>query len=164
MKSRAPEYKFPYAPNDCFDATKWCKDNALKLTVDAENIVLIGGSAGANLVRRGVETIRVYLGFLICAYLLTLTLQAAVVAIMARDEGITGIVGQALNFPATVHPKFAPTDKYELCSYAQNHDASVVDAVRMEWFLDHYMPEPTDDWRLSCLLTPSLKNLPPARK
>lgn len=61
----------------------------------------------------------------------------------------------------TCHPKFFPTDRYELGSYRQNHNASVVSAVRMEWFLDHYMPEPTPDWRLSPLLAPSLKGLPP---
>lgn len=62
----------------------------------------------------------------------------------------------------TCHPKFFPTDRYELASYRQNHNASIVTAIRMEWFLDHYMPEPTPDWRLSPLLAPSLKGLPPA--
>lgn len=83
---------------------------------------------------------------------------------MARDEGITGIVGQILSFPVTVHPKFAPSDKYEFGSWQQNSDASVVNAVRLEWFVDHYMPEPSDDWRYSSLLAPSLKDLPPACK
>lgn len=83
---------------------------------------------------------------------------------MARDEGITGIVAQVLCFPVTCHPKFFPSDKYELGSYVQNRDAAIVDPIRMEWFLDHYMPEPTPDWRLSTLLTPSLKDLPPACK
>lgn len=92
------------------------------------------------------------------------TYQASVVALMARDEGVTGVVGQILSFPVTVHPKFAPTDKYEFGSWQQNSDASVVNAVRLEWFLDMYMPEPTDDWRFSPLLAPSLKDLPPARK
>ena len=89
-------------------------------------------------------------------------LQASVVVIMARDEGITGVVGQILSFPVTVHPKFAPKDKYEFGSYQQNRDASIITSIRLEWFLDQYMPEPTDDWRLSSLLAPSLKNLPPA--
>ncbi|KAM5352564.1 hypothetical protein ACJ41O_005286 [Fusarium nematophilum] len=132
----APEFRFPYSVNDCFDGLKWSKANASSLGVDPEKIIVAGGSAGGNL--------------------------AAVVAIMARDEGISGVVAQVLCFPVTCHPKFLPTDKYELGSYQQNHDASVVNAARMEWFLDHYMPEPTPDWRLSCLLAPSLKDLPPA--
>ena len=81
---------------------------------------------------------------------------------MARDEGVTGVVGQILSYPITVHPKFAPKDKYEYGSWQQNHNSSICDAITLEWFLDQYMPEPTDDWRLSSLLAPSLKNLPPA--
>jgi acetyl esterase/lipase len=87
-----------------------------------------------------------------------------VVTLMARDEGITGIIGQILSMPVTVHPKFAPTDKYEMGSWQQNANASVVKPLRLEWFLDQYMPEPTDDWRMSPLLAPSLKGLPPACK
>lgn len=83
---------------------------------------------------------------------------------MARDEGITGVVGQVLTFPVTCHPKFAPRDKYELLSYWQCREACIVDPVRMEWFLDAYMPEPSPDWRFSPLLAESLKGLPPACK
>lgn len=83
---------------------------------------------------------------------------------MARDESISGIVAQVLCFPVTCHPKFVPKDKYEFGSYRQNYEASIVTSARLEWFLDHYMPEPTPDWRLSCLLAPSLKDLPPTRK
>lgn len=90
--------------------------------------------------------------------------QASVVALLARDQGVTGLVGQILTFPVTCHPKFFPTDKYELASYQQNHDASLVSAVRMEWFWGQYMPEPTSDWRLSPLLAASHKGLPPACK
>lgn len=81
---------------------------------------------------------------------------------MARDEGISGILGQIICYPVTCHPKFFPSDKYELLSYQQNREASIVTSIRMEWFLDQYMPEPTDDWKLSPLLAPSLKDLPPA--
>ena len=114
------------------------KNNAASLGVDPNKIILNGGSAGCNL--------------------------ASVVAILARDEGVTGIVSQMLNFPVTVHPKFAPRDKYEMKSWQQNADASVVNAVRLEWFVDQYTPEPSDDWRFSPLLAPSLKNLPPTCK
>ncbi|KAF7545156.1 hypothetical protein G7046_g9627 [Stylonectria norvegica] len=133
----APEFRFPYSVNDCFDALKWAKANASSLGADSEKIILAGGSAGGQL--------------------------AAVVALMARDEGISGIVAQLLCFPVTCHPKFLPTDgKYEFGSVQQNYNASIVNAVRLEWFLDEYMPTPTDDWRMSPLLAPSLKGLPPA--
>jgi acetyl esterase/lipase len=86
-----------------------------------------------------------------------------VAALMARDEGIP-LLGQVLTWPSVCHPKFMPKDEYEMGSYLQNHNASVVTTTRMEWFLDQYMPEPTNDWRMSPLLAPSLKGLPPTRK
>ncbi|CAI6097898.1 unnamed protein product [Clonostachys chloroleuca] len=132
----APEFKFPHAANDCLDALKWSTSNAELLGVNPEKILVNGGSAGANI--------------------------ASVVAIMARDDSVTGIVGQILTFPVTCHPKFFPKGKYELLSYQQNATASLVNPLRMEWFLDQYMPDPTDDWRLSPLLTPSLRGLPRA--
>jgi acetyl esterase/lipase len=63
----APEFKFPYAINDCFDVLKWvfhaspgnwvfltmisqCKANYSILGINPETIVLSGGSAGGNLV------------------------------------------------------------------------------------------------------------------
>lgn len=90
--------------------------------------------------------------------------QASVVALMARDEGLRGIVAQILSFPVTCHPKVFPKKAYEMGSYQQNSNDSVVTAARMEWFWDLYVPEPTDNWRYSPLLAQSLKNLPPACK
>lgn len=67
----APEYKFPYAVNDCFDVLKWvsrilaalldlsfkcpvnrlqCKTNASTLGINPEKIIVAGGSAGGNIV------------------------------------------------------------------------------------------------------------------
>lgn len=83
---------------------------------------------------------------------------------MARDEGIKGIIAQILSFPVTCHPKFFLKEAYEMGSYQQNRNDSVVTAARMEWFWDLYMPEPTTDWRCSPLLAQSLKNLPPTCK
>ena len=82
---------------------------------------------------------------------------------MARDEGIP-LAAQYLTWPSVCHPKFQPRDKYELESYQQNHFATILTVPRMEWFLDHYMPEPTDDWRMSPLLAESLKGLPQTSK
>jgi acetyl esterase/lipase len=82
-------------------------------------------------------------------------------ALKARDEGLTGVVGQVLNFPVTCHPKFFPHDKYELASYHQNYNASIVTALRMEWFWDCYLPKPTPHPYHSPLLADSLKGLAP---
>ncbi|KAL2757944.1 hypothetical protein ACRALDRAFT_1074762 [Sodiomyces alcalophilus JCM 7366] len=116
----APEYVFPYAIDDCWDAAKWAKANAASLGADPERIIFIGSSAGA------------------------------------------GLAAGALNFPAVCHPKFFPHDKYEGGSYQQNHDASVVDAIKMEFFLDLYIPNPTPDPGHSPLLADSLKGTAPA--
>ena len=61
----APEHPFPAAPNDTWDAVKWCADNATsKLKADPSKGFLVGGtSAGGNL--------------------------TDVVAHQARDEGLT---------------------------------------------------------------------------
>lgn len=79
---------------------------------------------------------------------------------------MTGIIGQILNYPVTCHPKFfdAVNDKYELGSYQQNHDASVVDVQKMEFFWDVYTSDPKPDPYHSPLLSKDLSRLPPACK
>lgn len=47
--SLGPENKHPAASDDCFEAYRWIIDNADRLQVDKEKIVLCGDSAGANL-------------------------------------------------------------------------------------------------------------------
>lgn len=47
--NRAPEYKYPYAVNDCFDVLKWCKSNAEELGINPEKIIVGGGSSGGNI-------------------------------------------------------------------------------------------------------------------
>ncbi|KAI2604450.1 alpha/beta-hydrolase [Hypoxylon fragiforme] len=132
----APEFPFPLQGNDCIDGLVWCKKNAKTLGVDPEKIIVAGSSAGANL--------------------------AAVLAIMARDQGITGIVAQVLHFPTTCHPKFFPWDKYEYGSWIQNMDNCVLTASMMDAFYEAYIPDPKPDHRHSPLLAESLAKLPPA--
>jgi len=132
----APEFKYPYAVNDSFDVLLWCKNNAKELGVNPERIIVGGSSAGGNL--------------------------ATVMTLKARDEGISGIIGQVLNIPVTCHPDFHPKDKYELDSWEQNKDASGLDVHRMTWFWNHYTPTPIRDPYTSPLLAESLEGLPPA--
>lgn len=114
------------------------KETAPSLGADPEKVILIGGSAGAGM--------------------------ATIIAMKARDAGLTGIRGQVLNFPVTCHPKFFPSDKYEYGSYQQNHDASVVSLLKMEFFLDQYLPDPKPETDHSPLLAESLKGMAPARR
>jgi acetyl esterase/lipase len=87
-----------------------------------------------------------------------------VLALKARDEKVSGIIGQILNIPVTCHPDVFPKDKYEHGSYDQNKDASVVDAPKMNWFWEQYMPKIEPDPHAHRLLAKSHADLPPARK
>jgi len=93
-------------------------------------------------------------------------LQAAVLALKARDEGLTGIIGQVLNIPATCHPAHFPAEKYEYGSFAQNKNATLVDAPKMLWFWEQYIPsteqEKGKEAYASPLLADDLSGLPPA--
>jgi acetyl esterase/lipase len=83
---------------------------------------------------------------------------------MTRDNGVTGVIGQILNIPVTCHPKLFPSDKYEYGSYQQNKDASIVDAPKMEWFWNQYLPNADPEVYASPLLAEDFTNLPPACK
>lgn len=70
-----PEHRFPAAVDDVLSATRWVRDHAATLGVDAARIAVGGDSAGGNL--------------------------AAVVALAARDAGDLPIAFQLLIYPAT---------------------------------------------------------------
>ncbi|KAI1193020.1 alpha/beta hydrolase fold-domain-containing protein [Nemania serpens] len=132
----APEHPFPKPHEDSYDGMLWCKENAKTLGINPEKIIVAGSSAGANL--------------------------AAVLAILARDDGVTGIVAQVLHFPGFCHPKFYPTDEFEIGSHIQNAENAVLSAVRFDYFINAYVPKPEPDYRHSPLLARSLAGLPPA--
>ena len=71
----APEHRFPAAVIDCVAATRWVRDQATELKLDASRLAVGGDSAGGNL--------------------------AAVVAIDARERGDLSIAFQLLIYPAT---------------------------------------------------------------
>ncbi|MBS0447944.1 MAG: alpha/beta hydrolase [Proteobacteria bacterium] len=70
-----PEHRFPTAVDDCIAATRWVRDHASELGIDAKRLAVGGDSAGGNL--------------------------AAVVSIAARDAGDLPIAFQLLIYPAT---------------------------------------------------------------
>lgn len=69
----APEYKFPVPHQDCYDATLWVAKHAHQLGANAEELTVMGDSAGGNL--------------------------ATVVSILARDLGGPAIKNQVLIYP-----------------------------------------------------------------
>ncbi|HRH89347.1 MAG TPA: alpha/beta hydrolase [Rubrivivax sp.] len=70
-----PEHRFPAAVDDCIAATRWVRDHAAQLGIDASRLAVGGDSAGGNL--------------------------AAVVAIAMRDAGDLPVRFQLLIYPAT---------------------------------------------------------------
>ncbi|WP_374669737.1 alpha/beta hydrolase [Ramlibacter sp.] len=79
----APEHPFPAAMEDALAATRWVRDNADTLRVDASRLAVGGDSAGGNL--------------------------AAVVALALRDAGEPQPVYQLLIYPATDQRRGAPS-------------------------------------------------------
>ena len=82
---------------------------------------------------------------------------AAAVALWARDNGGPRLRLQMLAYPVT--DLVARTE-----SHRQFYDGYGLNAVTMEWFIDHYTPDKAarGDWRASPLRAKSLANLPPA--
>jgi acetyl esterase len=75
---RAPEVKFPGPLEDCVSATKWLAGHAGEIGGDGERVVLVGDSAGGNLVAATSQRL--------------------------RDEGASPISRQILIYPALVPP------------------------------------------------------------
>jgi acetyl esterase len=78
-----PEQPFPRAVDDCLAATRWVRQEAQALGVDAQRLAVSGDSAGGNL--------------------------AAVVALLMRDAGDHAPLLQLLIYPATDMRAVAPS-------------------------------------------------------
>lgn len=127
----APEYKFPTAVEDSYEAVKWVAENAASIDVDPARIAVGGDSAGGNL--------------------------AAVVALMARDNGGPSIAYQMLIYPVTNH-------SFDTTSYLENAEGYFLTKNMMVWFWNHYLRDELDGKHpyASPLLAKDLTNLPPA--
>lgn len=117
----APEFPFPHAPNDCWDALKWAAANARSFDADPSLGFIVGGtSAGGNL--------------------------TAVLAHLARDEGLSPpLTGQYLAIPAVGGRHYIP-EKYHdrFLSYEQNRVVPVLPMDAIDMFMNGYKPN-TDD-------------------
>ncbi len=127
----APEHKFPAAVDDAWAATRWVVSHAAELGIDSRRVAVGGDSAGGTL--------------------------AAVVALLARDQGGPALALQALVYPVTDVAGESP-------SYAEFAEGYSLTRESMRWFIAHYLAAPSDaaDWRASPLRAPSLAGLPPA--
>lgn len=109
----APEHPFPAAVVDAFAATQWVSEYGERLGIDTSRIAVAGDSAGGNL--------------------------AAVVSLMARDQGGPELVHQALVYPAVNSPELRWFDSYD-----ENAEGYFLEQRSMEWFYDQYISRSTD--------------------
>jgi acetyl esterase len=127
----APEHKFPAAVEDAFAAVRYVAEHAQEFGADPSRIAVGGDSAGGNL--------------------------AAVVCLMARDQGGPPLAFQLLVYPVTDYDDDSPS----LREYAEGH---LLTRAMIPYFWGHYVsgPDQARDPRASPLQAKNLGGLPPA--
>lgn len=130
---RAPENKFPKAPEDCYEVARQLFAGTLIDDVDPEHIVLMGDSAGGNL--------------------------TAVVSLMARDRGDFTPRTQILLYPLTYDDHSTTTI---FPSVMENGEDYLLTREEVEGYLEMYVSSPEDyaNPYLAPLLAPSLADQP----
>lgn len=132
--SVAPEHRYPAAVNDSYQAFKWISENAGKLGGDTSKLILMGNSAGANLV--------------------------AVISQKAKKENISSRIKlQVMNgLPADMRPQHMEAS----LSYQQNATGYFQTKALCYFAVETYAPGQTDNPEVSPILTKDLTGLPPA--
>ncbi len=127
----APEHRFPAAVEDSYAATCWVAANAASLGADPTRVAVGGDSAGGNL--------------------------AAVVALLARDQGSPTLCHQLLLYPVTDY-------SFDTPSYRENASGFMLGRADMEWYWSHYLATEVDGLHphASPLRAEDLRGLPPA--
>jgi len=128
----APEHLFPAAIDDAWTATQWVAEHGAAHQLPGDRLAVVGESAGGNL--------------------------AAIVCLLARDNGGPAIRAQVLAYPATD----ARQQSVSLKQYATGCGQSAADVARAFETYGLGRVVQADDWRLSPLLAPSHAGLPPA--
>ncbi len=127
----APENKFPAAVEDAYAALSWVHEHASSLNGDPQRLAVGGDSAGGSL--------------------------AAVVAILARNEGKITLQYQVLIYPATApHADHESQLKFALGYFLER--------PTILWFHECYIRDDNDrlDFRYAPLIASDHSNLPPA--
>ncbi|HPU53774.1 MAG TPA: alpha/beta hydrolase [Burkholderiaceae bacterium] len=135
---RPPEAPFPAAFDDALAAARQVAARQSEFGGAGQPLVVAGDSAGGNL--------------------------AAAVALAARD-GSLKLAAQLLIYPVTdvVGHYRNPHANHRFPSRQQNASGYFLSMAVMQWFADHYLPEPgqAHDPRVSPLQAASLAGLPP---
>lgn len=130
----APENKYPAAVNDAYHAFKWIAANAVRYGGDTNRIVLMGNSAGANLV--------------------------AVIAQKAKKENSSHKIKlQVMNgLPGDLRP----VNMEHSVSYKENAVGYFQTKASCYFSVEMYAPGETNNPEVSPLITKDLSDLPPA--
>jgi acetyl esterase/lipase len=111
----APEYRFPCALEDCYAVTREIFLDTTIFGVEAENITIIGDSAGGNL--------------------------AAAVSIMARDRGEFSVSKQILIYPSTYNDHSDENGFLSIKEYGQDY---LLTSKRIRDYMDLYISSEED--------------------
>lgn len=130
----APKYKFPAAVDDSYNAYKWILENAQQFGGDTRKVVLMGNSAGANLV--------------------------SVITHRAKKENIASRIKlQVLNgLPADLRPQ----NMERSVSYQQNATGYFQTKALCYFAVENYAPGQADNPEVSPILAKDFTGLPPA--
>ncbi len=130
----APEYKFPAAVDDSYNAFKWISENAQQFGGDTGKIALMGNSAGANLV--------------------------SVITHKAKKENLVNRIKlQVLNgLPADLSPQ----NMERSVSYQENAVGYFQTKALCYFAVENYAPDQYNNPEVSPLLNKDFVGLPPA--
>jgi acetyl esterase/lipase len=129
----SPEAHYPTAIEQAYAATNWVSEHGRDIGVDGNRLGVVGNSVGGNM--------------------------AAVVSMMAKDQGGPKITFQALLWPVT-------NSDFDTASYREFSDGYFLSRNMMMWFWNNYTKDPAQrrENYASPLLAPdeALQGLPPA--
>ena len=129
----SPEAGYGVAINQAYSATKWVADHGKEINVDGSRLAVAGNSVGGNM--------------------------AAVVALMAKNQGQPKLRAQILLWPVT-------DANFDNGSYTQFAEGHFLTRNMMKWFWDNYTQDATARKEITAsplqASTEQLKNLPPA--
>ena len=129
----SPEAHYPTAIRQAYAATRWVSEHGGEIGADGTRLAVVGNSVGGNM--------------------------AAVVSLMAKDQGRPGIRFQALLWPVT-------DASFDTASYKELAEGHFLTRNMMIWFWDNYTADPAQraERYASPLRAPAeaLRGLPPA--